>query len=188
MSLVEEGILNKFNFNVVEKLRISFRKFYSFKSKARPLIHCIGALLGKFNSHLSTISEQTENILNNIWGKIENIMELQRMIQTTKYSNQCGKTDKNNKKLISHCNDLSLWLVTKLETDFWLQSVLCAKNLQFWSWSPFFATVWYSVLSTFWKFSVSAVSNLKLWCPALWHLFETGKEFQIQEDGKIEKL
>ena len=42
LSSVEEGILNKFNFNVVENLRILFRKFYSSKSKARPLIHCIG--------------------------------------------------------------------------------------------------------------------------------------------------
>ena len=59
----------KFNFNIVEKSRISFsfRKFYSFKSKARRLILCIafGALLGKFNSHLSTISREKENILNN---------------------------------------------------------------------------------------------------------------------------
>ena len=42
LSSVEEGILNKFNFNVVENLCILFRKFYSPKSKARPLIHCIG--------------------------------------------------------------------------------------------------------------------------------------------------
>ena len=52
----------KFNFNIVEKSRISFsfRKFYSFKSKARRLILCIafGALLGKFNFHLSTISRE----------------------------------------------------------------------------------------------------------------------------------
>ena len=37
LSSVEEGILNKFNFNVVENLRILFRKFYSSKSSKRAL-------------------------------------------------------------------------------------------------------------------------------------------------------
>ena len=66
------GNLNKFNSNVFQNLCIWFlRTFYSFKSKARPLIRrCNCALWGKFNSQLSTISEELENILNNLEAKI----------------------------------------------------------------------------------------------------------------------
>ena len=66
------GNLNKFNSNVFQNLCIWFpRTFYSFKSKARPLIRrCNCALWGKFNSQLSTISEELKNILNNLRAKI----------------------------------------------------------------------------------------------------------------------
>ena len=75
LSLDGGGILDEVQFQHCREIAhfIFIQKILFFQIKSAPFdpLHwaaLVGALLAKFNSHLSTISEQTQNILNNILG------------------------------------------------------------------------------------------------------------------------